>query len=35
MKPWQWAVLTEMIKHPDRKVIVSMPPQHPQTGPRR
>ncbi|QBI96498.1 hypothetical protein SEA_DONNY_43 [Mycobacterium phage Donny] len=34
MKPWQLWVLAELIKHPDRKVIVSMPPQHPQRRPR-
>lgn len=35
MKPWQLWALAELLKHPDRKVIVtSMPPQHPQRKPR-
>ncbi|AKF14611.1 hypothetical protein AVJ28_gp42 [Mycobacterium phage Baee] len=34
MKPWQWAVLLELIRHPDRTIIVSTPPQHPQRRPR-
>ncbi|AXH47427.1 hypothetical protein KNV18_gp63 [Mycobacterium phage Heath] len=36
MKPWHWAVLRELLAHPERRVIVTcVPPQHPQTGQRR
>ncbi|AEJ94650.1 hypothetical protein FDI63_gp063 [Mycobacterium phage ChrisnMich] len=36
MKPWQLAALAELLRHPERRVIVTcVPPQHPQTGQRR